>query len=104
MNWKSFMIGAAIGAISGYLVRELAAKNSTLSPEKVLDNIKKQVGQDGVITGSWIHMNEEPFEKQKVYFKVYKGGISKLIDDVSEQYEFIADAKTGTLIDFQQLT
>ncbi|MGG1398635.1 PepSY domain-containing protein [Bacillus salipaludis] len=99
MNWKSFIIGAAAGAISSLAVREIISKNSTISPERVLENVKKQFKQNGDINGSWIHMEAVPYQKQQIHYQVYKGGISKNNEGTAEQYEFVADAKTGTVID-----
>ncbi|MED4203033.1 PepSY domain-containing protein [Neobacillus mesonae] len=104
MNWKSFIVGAAVGILSGYATREIILKKSKVSPEKVLENVKKKFTQTGPITGSWIHMAAEPYEKHDIHYQVYKGGISKNIDGVNEQYEFTADASTGTLIDVQRLS
>ncbi|MFD0827246.1 PepSY domain-containing protein [Neobacillus sp. M.A.Huq-85] len=99
MNWKSFILGAAAGAISSLAIREIISKNSTVSPERVLENVKKQFKQNGAINGSWIHMEPVPYEKQQIHYQVYKGGISKNNEGTAEQYEFVADAKTGTVID-----
>ncbi|GHH97333.1 PepSY domain-containing protein [Neobacillus kokaensis] len=104
MNWKSFIVGAAVGILSGYAAREIFSNNSKVSPEKVLENVKKQFTQKGPITGSWIHMAVEPYEIHDIHYQVYKGGISKNIDGVNEQYEFAADASTGTLIDVRRLS
>lgn len=101
MNWKSFILGAAVGVISGYAVKEIISQKTYVSPEKVLENVKKQFNQNGSISGSWIHMEAEPYEKQQIQYKVYKGGISKNNRGVNEQFEFIADATTGTLLDIK---
>jgi predicted small secreted protein len=99
MNWKSFFLGAAVGLIGGYVTKEILSQNTNISPEKVLENVKKQFKQHGPISGSWIHMEAEPYEKQQISYHVYKGGISKNNNGINEQYEFIADAQTGTLLD-----
>lgn len=104
MNWKSFILGAAVGVISGYAVKEVISQKTYVSPEKVLENVKKQFKQNGTISGSWIHMEAEPYEKQQIQYQVYKGGISKNNNGVSEQFEFIADASTGTLLDVRSAT
>ncbi|MDR7077751.1 putative small secreted protein [Neobacillus niacini] len=104
MNWKSFILGAAVGVISGYAVKEIISQKTYVSPEKVLENVKKQFNQNGPISGSWIHMVTEPFEKHQIKYQVYKGGISKSNKGVNEQFEFIADASTGTLLDVKSST
>jgi predicted small secreted protein len=104
MNWKSFIIGAAAGALGGYAACEIINKTTKVSPEKVLEQVKKQFKQNGPINGSWIHMEAEPYEKQHISYQVYKGGISKNNNGENEQYEFIADASTGTLLEVRRLS
>lgn len=104
MNWKSLFLGMAVGAIGGIAAKEIISQKTMLSAEKVLENVKKKFKQSGPISGSWIHMEAEPYEKHQVQFRVYKGGISKNNHGKTEQYEFIADAATGTLIDIRSLS
>jgi len=44
-------------------------------------------------------MEAEPYDKNQMTYRVYKGGISQNTDGNIKQYEFIADAQTGTLLD-----
>jgi predicted small secreted protein len=104
MNWKSFFLGAAAGMIGGLAASEIINCKTNVSPEKVLEQVKKQFNQNGPISGSWIHMEAEPYEKQQINYRVYKGGISKNNNGTNEQFEFIADAQTGTLIDVRALS
>ncbi|WP_144555165.1 PepSY domain-containing protein [Bacillus sp. X1(2014)] len=104
MNWKSFLLGAAVGMISGYAAKEFIDSKTKVSAEKVLEQVKKQFTKNGPINGSWIHMEAEPYEKQHINYLVYKGGISKNNDGTTEQFEFIADAQTGTLLDVRSLS
>src|SRR4051812_20449313 len=101
MNWKSFLVGTAAGAIGGDAVSELLLKKSDVSPEQVLESVKNQFSKNGTIIGSWIHMELEIFKKQQIQYRIYKGGISKNNDGKMEQYEFIADTSTGTILDIR---
>ncbi|MFD2446444.1 PepSY domain-containing protein [Bacillus sp. CGMCC 1.16607] len=103
MNWKSFLLGVAVGAVSCYATNKYLMEQSYISAEKVLENAKKQFKENGPINGSWIHMKVEPFEKNLLSYQVYKGGISRKTNDGGEQYEFIADAKTGTLLEIYSI-
>lgn len=104
MNWKSFILGAVVGVVGGYAVKEIISQKTYVSAEKVLEYVKKQFNQNGPISGSWIHMETEPYQKQQIQYQVYKGGISKNNNGKNEQYEFIADASTGTLLDVRSLS
>lgn len=65
----------------------------------VLENVKALFTEDGPVEGSWIELqpvNAERFgQKQPVYY----GGISRKEDGKLVQYEFIADAENGRIID-----
>ncbi|MCA1066002.1 PepSY domain-containing protein [Rossellomorea sp. AcN35-11] len=103
MNWKSFIIGIGIGAAGGYFLKEKLNESSLISAEKVLKDVKQSFKKDGDIDGSWIGMKPEDFQKHSVATKVYKGGVSRRRDGELEQYEFLADAYTGTVIDVYPL-
>ncbi|MGZ4161347.1 MAG: PepSY domain-containing protein [Neobacillus sp.] len=104
MNWKSFFLGATVGIIGGYAAKEIISQKTNVSPEKVLENVKRQFKQHGPISGSWIHMEAESFDKHPFQYRVYKGGISRNTNGKNEQFEFIADASTGTLLDVRTLS
>lgn len=103
MNWKNVIFGIGIGFLSGYVVKSIVDERSTVSPEKVLNNLKNLLRTKGTISGSWIFMQSEPYTKNELEYTVYKGGISRTIDGELQQLEFIADATTGTVIDIYQL-
>jgi predicted small secreted protein len=104
MHWKTFILGAAFGAVSGYATNKYINAQSLVSAEKVLDHAKKLFKQHGSISGSWIHMKAEDYAKNNLTYQVYKGGISRKSDSGErEQFEFIADAKTGTLLDIYSI-
>ncbi|MFK4997395.1 hypothetical protein ACI2OX_07100 [Bacillus sp. N9] len=46
-----------------------------------------------------MHMTPENYQKSAIQTKVYRGGITCNKDGTREQFEFIADAYTGTVID-----
>lgn len=103
MNWKSFLLGTAVGLAGGYAAKEVITQKKNVSPEKVLEHVKNEFKQHGAISGSWIHMEVQPYEKGVFQYHVYKGGISKQENGANQQYEFIADARTGTILEFQSL-
>lgn len=103
MNWKSFIFGAAAGLAGGYLLREAAAQKVPVSGEKILAEVKKSFKKDGPIDGSWLQMKPEDYSKYAIHTKVYRGGITRNKDGRREQFEFIADAYTGTVMDIYPL-
>lgn len=105
LNWRSFLIGVGSGLAGGLLASYLVTKDQPkkISPEKILQQVKAAFKENGPILGSWIHMEAEPYEKNHLSYLVYKGGISKNNQDGPTQYEFIADATTGTILSIQLL-
>ncbi|MEI5908823.1 PepSY domain-containing protein [Bacillus spongiae] len=99
MNWKPFLIGAAVGITSVYLLRESTKTKTYISSEKVLQKVKDTFKAKGPINGSWIHMEPENYEITPMTSKIYRGGISRHRNGNNEHYEFIADAHTGTIMD-----
>ncbi|WP_077214279.1 PepSY domain-containing protein [Bacillus dakarensis] len=103
MNWKSFLLGLGVGIMSGYATKELLSQKTYVSPEKALANAKAAFKQAGPISGSWIQMKPESYVKQDLLYTVYKGGISRSTHNDIEQFEFIADAHTGSIIETVRL-
>lgn len=104
MNWKSFILGVGVGLAGGYAARELLAQKTFVTPEKTLTNAKEMFKTDGPISGSWIYMKAEPFTMNQLKYEVYRGGISRFSGEEAEQFEFKADAKTGTILQVQKLS
>ena len=99
MNWKSFLLGAALGFTAAIATKELLAPLGNPSPEKILAHVKERVKKNGKISGSWIVMKPEVYEKNEVTYEVYRGGITRNANGKREQFEFVADSKTGILLE-----
>jgi predicted small secreted protein len=99
MNWKTFLIGVSSGLAAGVVLRELFDKNQIISPEKALSNAKSAFKKHGSIQGSWIQMEKKPYKKSLLQYEVYIGGISRTVNEQTEQYEFIVDVSTGAILD-----
>lgn len=41
----------------------------------------------------------ETFEKYDVAYEVYRGGLTTMLNDIQERFEFLVDAKTGTVLE-----
>ncbi|RLQ97893.1 hypothetical protein [Falsibacillus albus] len=104
MNWKSFIIGTATGAAAGYIMSGTVQKRTPVSAESVLSKVKKAFKEDGAIDGSWIQMKPETFEKHALKTQIYRGGISRHRNGKLQQFEFIADVHSGTILDINLLT
>ncbi|GIN88149.1 hypothetical protein J6TS2_45350 [Heyndrickxia sporothermodurans] len=99
MNWKTFAGGLVIGAVSGYFINETVKKNTFISSETVLTRVKKDFKEATIVEGSWIQLTKEDYEKFPIKTKIYRGGITCRMNEERKQYEFIADAYTGSVLD-----
>ncbi|MGD7044283.1 hypothetical protein [Jeotgalibacillus proteolyticus] len=103
MNWKDVTIGAAVGLAAGYAISQGTSKAVSVPADKVLQDVKNQFKKRGSIDGSWIQMKPEEHEILAIKNQVYRGGISRHQGNELEQFEFIADAKTGTVMDVYKI-
>ncbi|RSK28217.1 hypothetical protein EJF36_15720 [Bacillus sp. HMF5848] len=101
MGWRRFAFGIGIGIAGAVLLQERLKNKDFISGEKALKLAKNALSEVGTITGSWIQMFPEEFTNQKLSYSVYTGGLT-LSDD--RQLEFMVDAKTGTVLDYKELT
>ncbi len=99
MNWKTFLTGVGSGIAVGIVLTKAIDQNSTISAEKALANAKAAFKKHGPISGSWIQMEKQPYSKSLLDYEVYIGGISRIVDGQTEQYEFIVDTTTGAILD-----
>lgn len=96
-------IGVSLGIISGIASTLWYQKQRTVDADLVLENVKEAFLKEGPIEGSWIEFEKKPLRKFAIHSKIYNGGISRLEDGVMVQYEFTADALTGTVIDVKRI-
>jgi predicted small secreted protein len=98
MSWKKFITGAALGFAAAYAIKAQLDRQM-ISAKKALSLAKAAFGQSAPISGSWIQITPETYEKNNILYTIYKGGICR----DGAQYEFVIDAYTGTMIDVKQL-
>lgn len=97
------VIGASLGILSGIASALWYQKKRTLNPDSVLEAVKQAFLAEGPIEGSWIEFEKKPLRKFAIHSKTYHGGIYRLEDGHLVQYDFVADALTGTVIDVKRL-
>ncbi len=100
MKKRDLLIGFAAGATAAYVAKEVMDRKQTLYPaDDVLKKVKQSFKEEGPIDGSWIFMKTEPYKQHAVTTEVYKGGITRHQNDELEQFEFLADAYTGAIVE-----
>lgn len=104
MKLKDFLAGILTGVAAGIIVNEVIDRaNPYVSADSVLSNIKGKFKEEGPIDGSWIVLKTEPFENKMITMEVYRGGISRVKNGELEQFEFAADATTGTVVELLKI-
>ncbi|MBU3851784.1 MAG: hypothetical protein H9901_03700 [Candidatus Paralactobacillus gallistercoris] len=94
-----FALGAILGGISGCILRTLYYQHRAKHTDMILEQVKKEFAKKGNVTGSWIEMKPVVYATGDKNFKVNYGGINRCEKGHIVQYEFIADAMSGMLID-----
>lgn len=99
----SLAFGVGIGAILGGLGVLKFSKKQRVSPTTVLNFVKEAFLKEGPIEGSWIESTKHSQRKFAITQEIYHGGITRLEDGKMVQYEFSADARTGSIIEIHRL-
>ncbi len=64
MKARNIVIAAAAGIAAGYVVKQQLDRNQSVTPEKALKKAKETFKKQGPISGSWIYMKPEEYEKK----------------------------------------
>lgn len=104
MKVNNFLAGVLTGIAAGIVVSETIDRlNKNVPADIVLNTVKQAFTNEGPIDGSWIVMKTEPFINNVISMDVYRGGISRIKNGELEQFEFAADARTGTVVELVKL-
>lgn len=105
---KAVLIGAGIGAAAGFLAGVVShqkyQQHKHLKPSDILETVKQafDAKEDYEVEGSWIEYNKIPWKEFALETTIYRGGITCKKDGQFYQYEFVADAHTGTIMDIHE--
>ena len=102
MKLRNVIVGAAIGFACGYATKVAVEKCTKPSPDAILTRVKETISRDGKIIGSWILMKPELYTKNGLKYETFKGGLTQETDEGQKQFEFVADASTGTVLDLSE--
>ena len=91
------------GIAGGFSVGGLFKRLRRPTPNQILSQVKRAFLKEAPIEGSWIEMKKSPLQKFALRTDVYYGGITRYEDGQLVQYEFLADANTGSILDIYRL-
>lgn len=103
------MLAAAAGVLfgfgltAGWFAHHYVKENKPFHGDDILNKVKKIFLEEGPIEGSWIELTKVPLRKFAYKTDVYYGGISRMEEGDLVQYEFIADAYTGSIMDIYRI-
>ena len=104
MKLKDFVSGVLTGVAAGIVVSKIVDQvDPNIAAESVLKSIKDFFKEEGPIDGSWIVMKPEPFQNKVIKMDVYRGGVSRIMNGEIQQFEFAANAKTGTVVELTKI-
>ena len=100
MKLRDFAIGVVAGLAAAVIIKEISDRALPYkSADEILAELKQQFKKDGHIEGSWIFMKPEYFQNGYTSIPAYRGGITQIIDGESKNFEFVADAYQGILLE-----
>lgn len=97
------LIAFTAGLATGWFANRLMTANQTVHADDILNRVKERFLEEGPIEGSWIELTKTPVKKAALETQVYYGGISRYEAEELIQYEFMADAKSGVVLDIYKL-
>ena len=105
MNLNQVVAGVTfgIGVVLGGLASAYFYDKKTVNGDTILSNVKQLFLVSGPIEGSWVELEPVIIDRYEQEQLVYFGGVTRKEDDRLVQYEFIADAKSGALLDLYEL-
>ena len=104
-NKSSFTAGVFLAAgafVGAWLVSKFYEKK-LVNGDIIVGNVRRLFTVVGTIEGSWIEMEPVYIEQEDFSGYVYYGGITRKEQEELVQYEFYADAKTGTVLDLYKI-
>jgi len=99
LKWgATFIAGAALGVATTTVYNQ----KKHLSTKKILAKIKAQFLKEGTVEVSYIEEIREELARFALKYEIYRGGIIRKEDERYINYEFTADANTGTVISIER--
>lgn len=98
MRRRDALLAISASFLVGFITKTVL-NNKQLTPEAALEAAKETFKMSGPISGSWIYMTPETLEKNGLVYNVYRGGITRQIDNENVEYVFYTDVNTGSVVD-----
>ncbi|WP_010630464.1 hypothetical protein [Sporolactobacillus vineae] len=100
-NIGSIILAAAAAGFTAGFILEKQNKKRPLTPEKVLELVKKSLQNKLPVNGVWIFLSPHEVIRNDLKTYAYQGGLTVKKGEGVKHYDFVADAETGSLIDLK---
>lgn len=99
-----WIVPITLGAsgLAGFIAGKIFGSRQ-MSANRILRIVRNDFKREGQITGSWIDHQAAPFQRFAVKTSAYQGGLTRKEDDKLVNYEFKADAYTGSLLELKRI-
>lgn len=99
-----WLLPVTLGAsgVIGFLAGKLFGQRR-ISADQILKMIREDFKREGKVTGSWINHHRILYQRFAVKTEAYEGGITRMEDDQPVDYQFVADAKAGSLLSLKRI-
>lgn len=102
-NYQQLSLLSSLSVLLGFLMGKSIQHRQYQSTDEILARVKQAFHREGNVEGAWINSQPDDYSQFALRTKVYRGGISRREDQQIVQYQFIADAKTGTILKIDRI-
>lgn len=97
---EKILFFASLGIATGVSIGAAIQKAHLKRPERILTDVKTSFRKSGPLSGAWIE--HHPLTRKidsTSSVEVYSGGIIQQVADSTVIYAFLADSRTGKVVD-----
>lgn len=102
-DYQQLSLLSLLSILFGFLMGKNVLTHQYLTPNDILSKVKQAFRKESTIEGAWIDEHPHKHAQFAIHTMVYSGGLSRMEDEKLVSYEFIADAKTGSILKMQRL-
>lgn len=102
-DYQHLSLLSLLSILFGFIMGKSLFNRQYMTPNAILERVKQAFRKESTIAGAWIDEHPHQHAQFAIHTMVYSGGLSRLEDNQLVAYEFIADAKTGSILKMKRL-
>lgn len=103
-NYQQLSLLSSLSLLFGFLMGKSMQRRQYMTADVILEKVKQAFRKESAIEGAWINEKPRQHTEFAIHTMVYTGGLSRLEDQKLVQYEFTADAKTGSILKIKRVS